>query len=492
MATITESGRKYAPTQSHPWRRFFSVAMALALIVGGLWIAAALATHDRGDPSWNQSISAIAKNAMGMPGAQVSDALLQWLGLAAWLLPFAMIDWGVRLGLGRGLKRFWLKPIVLPVLVPATALAISILPRPASWPLEAGLGGAIGKLARDGFAHINVAPPLSAMAAAAVVALLLIYLTGRKFTSAGTVASEKRPYVRPGKIVPETPDEGDTVATAKPGLLARVALLASWRRRDRAWDDTARRHEPRLGAPPLVGEGGDDDADGIKLPARRAATVDMPRRAKSREKQRQALLDLGPAGEHLLPPLELLNEVPPSRFAQISEEALQQNARLLETVLADFGVQGQIVKVRPGPVVALYELEPAPGIKASRVIGLADDIARSMSALSARVAVIPGRNVIGIELPNARARNRLSARAVGVRGLRAHGGQAGACPRQGYRRHADHRRPRAHAASADRWHDGFGQVGRHQHDGAVDPLPDAAGSVQIHHDRPEDAGALGL
>src|SRR5207344_412926 len=98
---------------------------------------------------------------------------------------------------------------------------------------------------------------------------------------------------------------------------------------------------------------------------------------------------------------DLLAAPPPSKHAAtVNEEALQQNARLLETVLDDFGVTGQIVKVRPGPVVTLYELEPAPGIKASRIIGLADDIARSMSAVSVRVAVIPGRNVIGIEMPN--------------------------------------------------------------------------------------------
>src|SRR5207344_2682245 len=101
---------------------------------------------------------------------------------------------------------------------------------------------------------------------------------------------------------------------------------------------------------------------------------------------------------------DLLAAPPPSKHAAtVNEEALQQNARLLETVLDDFGVTGQIVKVRPGPVVTLYELEPAPGIKASRIIGLADDIARSMSAISVRVAVVPGRNVIGIELPNRKA-----------------------------------------------------------------------------------------
>jgi S-DNA-T family DNA segregation ATPase FtsK/SpoIIIE len=86
----------------------------------------------------------------------------------------------------------------------------------------------------------------------------------------------------------------------------------------------------------------------------------------------------------------------------IDKAALERNARLLENVLDDFHVKGSIIEVRPGPVVTMYELEPAPGIKASRVIALADDIARNMSAISARVAVIPGRNVIGIELPNAR------------------------------------------------------------------------------------------
>jgi S-DNA-T family DNA segregation ATPase FtsK/SpoIIIE len=102
-----------------------------------------------------------------------------------------------------------------------------------------------------------------------------------------------------------------------------------------------------------------------------------------------------------LPPLELLAE-PKSvaRDASLSNEALSQNARILEGVLEDFGVKGNIIHVRPGPVVTLYELEPAPGIKSSRVIGLADDIARSMSAIAARVAVVPGRNAIGIELPN--------------------------------------------------------------------------------------------
>ncbi|MTI44052.1 S-DNA-T family DNA segregation ATPase FtsK/SpoIIIE [Roseibium hamelinense] len=112
---------------------------------------------------------------------------------------------------------------------------------------------------------------------------------------------------------------------------------------------------------------------------------------------------LGAPEEYELPPLRLLAEPKATgKVPGLSADALEQNARILEGVLEDFGVRGEIIEVRPGPVVTLYELEPAPGIKSSRVIGLADDIARSMSAISARVAVIPGKNAIGIELPNSR------------------------------------------------------------------------------------------
>ncbi len=122
-------------------------------------------------------------------------------------------------------------------------------------------------------------------------------------------------------------------------------------------------------------------------------------------RERQPSLFEGRNEQHRyeLPPLLLLSEPKKqAAAAKISQDALEQNARLLEGVLEDFGVKGEIINVRPGPVVTLYELEPAPGIKSSRVIGLADDIARSMSAVSARVAVVPGRNAIGIELPNQR------------------------------------------------------------------------------------------
>ena len=127
-------------------------------------------------------------------------------------------------------------------------------------------------------------------------------------------------------------------------------------------------------------------------------TMPAPRQSPSLPMIGEAA-QVGP-GDYELPSEELLQQVPEGQGFYMSQERLEQNADLLESVLEDFGVKGEIIHVRPGPVVTLYEFEPAPGVKSSRVIGLADDIARSMSAISARVAVVPGRNVIGIELPN--------------------------------------------------------------------------------------------
>jgi S-DNA-T family DNA segregation ATPase FtsK/SpoIIIE len=157
------------------------------------------------------------------------------------------------------------------------------------------------------------------------------------------------------------------------------------------------RQEPSLGgraAPSIAPETDDDDEDEeeddeepvARAPRKKAA----PRAPAKRSSDRWDF-----------PPMSMLGAPKASDRQPLSKAELEVNSRRLEGVLGDFGVRGEVVKAHPGPVVTLYELEPAPGIKSSRVIGLADDIARSMSALSARVAVVPGRNAIGIELPNA-------------------------------------------------------------------------------------------
>ena len=153
----------------------------------------------------------------------------------------------------------------------------------------------------------------------------------------------------------------------------------------------------------------------VQQPTRKPIQQSVRARAEA-----QPALNFGDANrvEFELPPLGLLENPATIQRLHLSDEALEENARLLEAVLDDYGVKGEIVSVRPGPVVTMYELEPAPGLKASRVIGLADDIARSMSALSARVSTVPGRSVIGIELPNENRekvvlREILSSRAFG-------------------------------------------------------------------------------
>ncbi len=202
-------------------------------------------------------------------------------------------------------------------------------------------------------------------------------------------------------------------------------------------------HQPALCAEapePIVepfddyGYGDDEELDATPrfLPQASADTrrVVQPPAKKPVQPSRQAQAEAQPAlrfdappSAYEPPPLSLLTNPASVTRHHLSEEALEENARMLENVLDDYGVKGEIVSVRPGPVVTQYELEPAPGLKASRVIGLADDIARSMSALSARVSTVPGRSVIGIELPNASRekvvlREILSARDFGDSNMR--------------------------------------------------------------------------
>ncbi len=193
-----------------------------------------------------------------------------------------------------------------------------------------------------------------------------------------------------GRVEPQFSDIGDAPGQMRRRLVADNDTPPFDVGDDTGHDNPAADWEPQS-APPR-------DA----LPGEQNRVVPAARRPKQGARvQREAQTSMIRSGGFELPPLRLLAE--PKNVAKdpsLSTDALEQNARMLEGVLEDFGVRGEIIQVRPGPVVTLYELEPAPGIKSSRVIGLADDIARSMSAIAARVAVVPGRNAIGIELPN--------------------------------------------------------------------------------------------
>lgn len=163
------------------------------------------------------------------------------------------------------------------------------------------------------------------------------------------------------------------------------------------WDDYGDTHQAFSPVPPAPATVPQPEARKVVQQPQRKPL--QPSKRAQQEAQPQLQFE-DKAAEYELPPLGLLMDPANIERHHLSDEALEENARMLEAVLDDYGVKGEIVSVRPGPVVTMYELEPAPGLKASRVIGLADDIARSMSALSARVSTVPGRSVIGIELPN--------------------------------------------------------------------------------------------
>ncbi len=215
-------------------------------------------------------------------------------------------------------------------------------------------------------------------------------------------ASRQEPVLRPGGDDPAGDDmtAGDAwppMVPMTPGLTPVPAA---------GMDD-----EPPASQPPMVPQSlapQPATAAPVETPAPQEATQGnrvhgmRNRLEEGKRAAREQQISLLPGDGYEMPPLTLLETPPASGGAAIDMDALEQNARILESVLDDFGIKGDIINVRPGPVVTLYELEPAPGTKSSRVINLAEDIARSMSAISARVAVVPGRNVIGIELPNAR------------------------------------------------------------------------------------------
>ena len=412
------------------WRRVCGIALAL---VAGAFVLALL-SYAPSDSSWNTQSDAPVRNFLGIGGAWVADAVLQAIGLGGYVVVLALAAWAGRLTGGVPLDAFGWRLLLLPVALLLLVTAFAGMPGAQGWPVHAGPGGAVGRAlsisARDTFGSMAQGWP----AAFAVLGLGIVFLlpvmglTLREWRWIGAALfwpfrllfrrrtrSESR-IVRPARAEPDfaQPEERDVSPAAE--IASRPLLSKVKREQARAGDRKRREKKGRNKSEPeqTPGAGEKKSAAAVRA-AKRAgarATPFLKKRAKliadkakppaqgdrARE-AREPKLDLDP-GRYKTPALSLLQEPPPGAGDNLDSTALEQNARYLETVLADFGVKGRVVKVRPGPVVTLYELEPAPGVKSSRVINLADDIARSMSALSVRVAVVPGRNVIGIELPN--------------------------------------------------------------------------------------------
>ncbi|TAD77521.1 MAG: DNA translocase FtsK [Sphingomonadales bacterium] len=377
-------------------RRIAQMTGAGLLLGAGVFLALALASYTQTDPSPSTAADpgAIA-NWMGRAGAWVADRVLLVFGLpGVLLLPLLYVSarklWrDVENGDAPETTAWWMPTALLLIAMTLIATVLSLVFQGPGGTLPAQAGGLAGLLGAgaiqavaarfgegaEGWVILGLALTSLALGVALLTRIFAIdwrvLMSLPDFLGGGSLAGLLRRLPLPGRqpapaltFAGEIDDDDDT-ATARPrrggkGEIASVAL-----------DDRPRR-APEISDP--------------SAPPRRAPT------GKTAQRDMFAPFNL--------PSLDLLAEPPQDKAPKLDKLALERNARLLENVLDDFNVKGEITAVRTGPVVTMYELEPAPGIKASRVIGLAEDIARNMSAISARVSPIPGRTVMGIELPN--------------------------------------------------------------------------------------------
>ncbi|OSI32896.1 DNA translocase FtsK [Bradyrhizobium canariense] len=381
--------------------------------------SAALMTWSVQDPSLSHATSRPIRNILGYAGAIGADLAMQILGLGAIMLVLTVAVWGWRMLTHRPFDREALR---LGCWILCTVIAagfVSCWPHGGAWPLPTGLGGVVGDALVRAPAVI-FGPPgmiyrivLGTILFAAMAATFLIAcgLGAREHDDElAEIEDDDKPL-----DLDEESDRGSVslgwLFHALMSTKARLIWLlgAAYRSLVSSGPKTKAvafsRQEPKLGggraAPPISPQSEDEHDEDEHEEDHEEEEEEEPAARAPRKKAAPKAASKKSSDKFELPSVSVLAAPKSGDRQPLSKAELETNSRALEGVLQDFGVRGEIVKAHPGPVVTLYELEPAPGIKSSRVIGLSDDIARSMSALSARVAVVPGRNAIGIELPNA-------------------------------------------------------------------------------------------
>ena len=386
-------------------RRRLRELAGLALIAVTALAAAALATWSVKDPSFSHATAAPVHNLLGITGAVMADLLMQLFGIACIAIIFPIAAWGWRLFTHRWIGRAKLRIVLWFVGAFLAAAFASCLTRSAAWPLPTGLGGVVGDMLLRGPAALAGGTLSGAPRMVIAVTLgLLAFVAIGVACGIGFAEPREEDEDEEDERAPADGEEGRVAVSIgalvhgflsiKARLLRLFEGLSLLRARPERPAPSARRLEPRFapGADASDADESDDEEEDDEDDER-------PARARKPAKPARPHRKFHSHG-YELPALSLLAAAKATERFSPTTEVLEENANALESVLEDFGVRGDIINAHPGPVVTLYELEPAPGIKSSRVIGLSDDIARSMSAVSARVAVVPGRNVIGIELPN--------------------------------------------------------------------------------------------
>lgn len=387
---MSKKPRNYRENYEGPERLSWSQKLGRDVGLGSLALlalgaSAANVSYNPNDPSFNTASGGEISNWFGQSGAAFADITQQIFGLAS--IPIAVFVSGVSIfalmkgpnRIERGKLRFWLGFGALLLL----CMALSALPPSAKWPMEIGFGGLLGDVLLGvftfAFQHAAWAKALFGILAGVGFFVCCYFAFSLKLKDLYATLDSAQYYWASLRV---GIDEISNKTAVKP-ISNRKSTAARTKSDD--VEEPAQRFAQRVGVTSDI-------------------TVDIPKKNKESAralKEAQPSLPLISGDFFQLPRLEFLAK-PKQRNFTHDEAALKQNAHLLMSVLTQYKVQGEIINVRPGPVVTLYELEPEAGIKGARVINLADDIARSMAAISCRVAVVKGRNAIGIELPNAR------------------------------------------------------------------------------------------
>ncbi len=391
---------------AQPWSARFRGGV---ICVVGAGLLLAVATYNAADPSLNAATGLPATNALGGPGAALADIVMQSMGLSGWVAAALLLIFGVTrvsqpdpAAHRRDLR---IRALVGGLGLLALAGLLAAPPRPAAWPLAKGLGGFWGDGLLNavagilGFARLPGAHLIAALLLLVAALVALGYAIGIRRVDPEAIGDMIHGLMQPRERAPAPAPAPQPEPASRPRAPRKAAAPVIAVEPEAA--PAARKvAKPAKPAAPV----GDEDAFEPSFDVRPLAIAQpkVPGKVNSREqREQQKAFDFDAEGGFQLPELAMLAK-PKPRSAEFDEEALRQNARLLESVLAEFGVRGQIDQIRPGPVVTMYELVPAAGTKTARVVALADDIARSMSVISCRVAVAQGRNAIGIEMPNSR------------------------------------------------------------------------------------------
>ena len=405
---LTTDGAYQSPHLVEMFSRQIGSFIGIGILVLIGLAAAALATWNVADPCLSYANDNPVTNVMGWPGAVFADIAMQFFGLASVAALLPPFFWAVLLiaqkDIGRLAHRifFWL------ISAFCFSGVIALVPPFAHWPMPIGLGGVFGDKILN-FAYLFLGS-LPAVVSTSIIAAIFGPLAFWTAAIAGGVVGRRRlkKKVKSRRRRSDTcmvmddddePARASLMVTVLGGTMHLFYLLRAEIGR------IFHRREPMFPPVPDVRVSGYSGRGRVEpdFSAPSDEKGEMPfveeEEIPQNEPQRKATHRQTDGFE--LPSVDFLAEPEPvDKSDVLTPEALKDRAGQLESVLEDFGVKGQIINARSGPVVTLFEFEPAPGIKSSRVIGLSDDIARSMSAISARVAVVPGRNVIGIELPN--------------------------------------------------------------------------------------------